>query len=404
MNFVIFARNFYPQNDPEAFCSTRFASALAKNGHSVHVVTAEYSNSANDYAKLVHSSIRITRVQAPLEDINITGRISTLKYVNPFRKMIYERDRRNLGAFVKATKKVLSLYDNPILITRAYPMMSLYVGYYCRKHAFKWVSHLSDPIPWKIEGSIMSRLQALCIRHWIKRSFKAANLVSLTCSRAIRWYKEKYGDVVDVKKCIVTTHIGDMKLSADRKENMRVSGAIPIILHSGGMYWGRGELILDAIEALNANGITCQFVQDRKVDAVLAESFKRYPHATLLNGERRVSESIALMESATAVFVADFNSELGYSPFLMSKFVYQIFGDKPIVVYAKRNSEKYDLCARYPEAGLFFAEQGSLDSLKNAICKAINCDTNCINRVGIRREFEEDTIAQKFVTSCIEKF
>jgi len=42
MNIVIFSRNFYPQNDAEAFCTTRFASALAEIGHNVHVVTAEY--------------------------------------------------------------------------------------------------------------------------------------------------------------------------------------------------------------------------------------------------------------------------------------------------------------------------------------------------------------------------
>ena len=42
MNFVIFSYNYLPQNNPEAFCTARFANALAEAGHEVHVVTMEH--------------------------------------------------------------------------------------------------------------------------------------------------------------------------------------------------------------------------------------------------------------------------------------------------------------------------------------------------------------------------
>jgi len=163
------------------------------------------------------------------------------------------------------------------------------------------------------------------------------------------------------------------------------------------MYYGRGELILDAVEELNREGVQCTFVQDRSVNETLTEKFRHYPHAVLMNGRCTAEESMALMNTATAVFVADFNCDISYSPYLMSKFVYQLFGDKPMIVYAKVDSEKHDYCVQYPEAGLFFAEQGNLESFVEACRAALMCDSSRIDRRAIRRVFSDEQIARDFI-------
>ena len=397
MNFVIFARNFYPLNDAEAFCSTRFASALAKAGHSVHVVTAEYPGEGGGYKALVHPNLKITRVKAEKRECRVTSRLSALKTINLRHATVMDGDIHNLAAFVSATKEALSQYKDPILVTRALPMMSLYVGWHCRKHAAKWISHLSDPIPGTPYCSMLVRLQCAFMRFWLRRAFRYADATSVTCKRAIRWYQETLGAVVDESRCFVTTHIGDNKLeSKGGKSNLRTDGK-DVILHSGDMYFGRGELILDAVEELNKRGVSCTFVQDRSVNSVLAAKFRRYPHAMLMDGMRTAEESVALMESASAVFVADFSSSLDYSATFMSKFVYQAFGDKPMIVYANVDSEKHDYCVRYPEAGLFFAEQGNLKSLVGACRAALSCDKAHIDRTALRLWFSEDRIAKDFI-------
>lgn len=402
MNFVIFARNFFPQNDPEAFCSTRFASALAREGHKVHVITAEYYGGDDSYKKLLHPNVIVTRVKAEKREVKINGRWSSFRWVNLRRLTVMDGDIHNLSAFVSTTKKVLRQYENPVLVTRTHPMMSLYVGWHCRKYAAKWISHLSDPIPWFPYNSCMVKLQGEFMRFWLRRAFRYADATSVTCKRVIRWYRESLGAVVDENKCFVTPHIGDNKLAPAIGVVKSLANSEKMILHSGDMYYGRGELILDAVEEVNNEGIQCKFVQDRAVNAILTEKFGRYHHAILMDGKRTAEESVALMNSATAVFVSDFNCDIDYSPYLMSKFVYQLFGDKPMIVYAKIDSEKHDYCVRFPEAGLFFAKQGDLKSLVVACKAALSCDKANFNREAIRREFSEEKIARDFIENTLK--
>ena len=64
MNIVIFSYNFFPQADAESYCATRFASALARAGHNVTVVTMDWDMqvSAATYDALVADGMRIVRV------------------------------------------------------------------------------------------------------------------------------------------------------------------------------------------------------------------------------------------------------------------------------------------------------------------------------------------------------
>lgn len=61
MNIVTLAPSFCPVTSVEAYCSTRFASALAKAGHAVHVAAAARLNDVKDirYEHLVHPAITV---------------------------------------------------------------------------------------------------------------------------------------------------------------------------------------------------------------------------------------------------------------------------------------------------------------------------------------------------------
>ena len=64
MNLVIYTYNFLPQADAEAFCATRFASAMARRGHNVTVVTMDWPMqvSRSTYDALVNPKLKIVKV------------------------------------------------------------------------------------------------------------------------------------------------------------------------------------------------------------------------------------------------------------------------------------------------------------------------------------------------------
>ena len=64
MNFVVCSYSFPPRSGPECFCTARFVSALAREGHSVHVVTMDHPAAISQatYDFLVDKRVKITRV------------------------------------------------------------------------------------------------------------------------------------------------------------------------------------------------------------------------------------------------------------------------------------------------------------------------------------------------------
>ena len=74
-------------------------------------------------------------------------------------------------------------YENPILLTRAFPLVSNLVGYYCRKDASAWVAHFSDPYPpFEWQNHWYSRLARPIHRRWARRILEQADLITVTCS------------------------------------------------------------------------------------------------------------------------------------------------------------------------------------------------------------------------------
>lgn len=416
MNFVIVAPSFYPWPSAEGYCSTRFASALAKAGHSVHVVTFERPEEMyrRSYDRLMHPSVKITRVK-------YVSRRLRFPYINWRWLSVEDNDSFSIPGYIEGVKEVLSQYENPILISRTYPWAALRVAWHCRRLAARWIAHFSDPMLDGDSNTKLGRLSHWFKKIWMRRAFRDSDGVSVTCKRVIRYYREQLGPIVDKQKWILTTHIGDFKLdkkldekglvggnevrvnsSSSSGEELGVRGkeldGRRIIFHDGDIYYGRGLQILEAVKTLNEQGVPVEFIQGRRVkNEGDRKKILETPHCFILD-ENATDELRARAKEAQVSFVADFNTEgLPYSPYLMSKFVYQLFADKPMVVFSKLDSEKHDYCVAYPEAGLFFADMKEPGSLEKAIKAALECDPKAIDRSRIRERFSEEHIAAEFL-------
>lgn len=142
----------------------------------------------------------------------------------------------------------------------------------------------------------------------------------------------------------------------------------------------------------------CKFIQIGEVDVSIKKALANSDNIEVYNSIS-AEKSVELRKKAKAIFVPDFESELTYSPFILSKFVYQIMSNKPIVLYAKEDSEMHDYAIKYPEAGIFWAKANNEDALKEAIKKAMDFDVAKIDRMNIRKCFSEEVIASGFVNN-----
>ena len=398
MKYVIFSYNFLPQADAEAYCATRFASALAGAGHDVTVVTMDWPKGVADrtYQALVDDRLKIVRVPF--------GRKTTKLDMLRFRLRSY--DVANVPVCVAAVKKILGENRDSILVTRSLPILSLMVGWYCRKYARLWISHLSDPVPFQLNGGgkrLNDRIGRMWVDAWMHRSFRDADATSVTCHRVCRYFADHFGNVVRRAYCFETTHIGDQKLSRPMAiVGPKRAGEEKILLHPGTTQRSRRPNdVLEAIEALNRDGVNARFVQIGHVDADLGEGKRsRLFGSSFATVYEDISpeKNVELLASADAVVVPDtyLGSELSYSPFILSKFVYQLFDNKPMVLYVKPDSAMADYARWYPEAGIFVAEADKAESLKSAIRQAFVCDPSRIDRSRIRRAFSAELISRKF--------
>lgn len=396
MNFCIYSYNFFPQADAESYCATRFASALARAGHHVTVVTMDWPMQVSDktYKALVADELEIVRL--PFSS----------KKNSPLKGLLWYGHKSQMAVdvpqSVEGVKKVLSKMENPILVTRTHPVMSTMVGLKTYKYAYKWIAHFSDPIPGEksYADTLGHRLLKRQEMNILSKAFKLCDGISVTCMHVCKYFKQYYGDSFDQNKAFMATHIGDYRLDAppspaDNDNPER------ILLHPGSIFAHRGgSTIVDVMKDLGQSNFDCKFVQVGEVDNALKGILTNTKNVEIHN-TISPEESVELRRKAKAIFVPDFEYSLPYSPFILSKFVYQIMSDKPMVLYAKRDSEMHDYAEQYPEAGIFWAETGNVDSLKNAIRKAMDYDATTIDRSRIRKCFSDETIVNSFISAVM---
>ena len=225
-----------------------------------------------------------------------------------------------------------------------------------------------------------------------------ANAVSVTCDNAIRFYREEYGAVAEHRQMFVTTHIGDNLLAdSASSKSPEEPHMVKTIIHQGHLFYERGmRPLLDAIQRLNESGVPCRFLQVGIVAKSCMPKIQNEPYVTIVDkADPRVAAEYT--RNADVVFVPDFISDRPYSLWLMSKFVYTVYEDKPIVVFSLCDSAKHAYAIKYPEAGVFWANQELPETLDRALVCAFRCSPSQIDRRGIRNEFSAQRIAAVFL-------
>ncbi len=397
MNFVYYSYNFFPQADAESYCATRFASALARAGHQVTVVTMDWPKQVSESTYFALVSDKLDIVRLPFSHHKNS----------PIKALIWYGHKSQFAVdvpqSVKKVKEQLLKMDHPILITRTHPVVSTMVGLKTCRYAYKWIAHFSDPIPWigSYSNTLGHRLLKKQEMNIIRRSFGRADGISVTCMHVCKFYKELYGDAFNERKVFMTTHIGDYRLdsrpsSSDNFKSER------ILLHPGSMFVQRGgRTIANVMNQLARKSYDIKFIQVGEVEGVLHDILVESNNVQIYD-TASPEESVRLRKMAKAIFIPDFESNLSYSPFILSKFVYQIMSDKPIVLYSKEDCEMHDYAVHYPEAGIFWAEEGNEESLMNAIIKAMDFDVSMIDRSRIREEFSEKKVVDRFIDSVCQ--
>jgi len=365
-------------NDAEAYCSTRFASALTYMGNRVHVVTMDHPFKVRKevYEQLVDRQLTITRLPIKFRKKPLWPRL---------RFFTFEWEAVNFKSCINAVKAELKKLDNPILLTRSNPIASAIVGWHCRKYAKKWVAHLSDPIPIPGRELHWRNMHRLVNHFWVKRILHDADYVSVTCPNAIRAYRDEYGSHASKTTFIVTPHIGEPALHIN-VDSTKSSDKIKRIVHNGLMCEGRGapEMAV-VVEILNASKLKCEFIQCGQVDDIASLFYNNsFIH--------RMDQCFGDVE-----YIPDLSVPLSYCPFLSSKFVYRVYDDNPILLYTKPDSYSAELSRKYPEAGIFFADSTKTDSLLSAVKIAFQCDKQSIDRTGIRQEFTRKKVIGDFM-------
>ena len=396
MNFVVFSYNFLPQSDAEAYCTARFCSALAATGNVVHVVTMDHPVQVSDDVlhELIDDRLVITRV--PLKE-------SGKKLLPRVRFMTPEWSSANYNEVIGILKEVLRRYDNPILVSRSMPESSHIIAYHVRKYVAQWVAHFSDPIPFMFgKQGFKGRIWGWLSRRWVKKVLKSCDYVSLTCEEAKFFYHETYGSLFDEKNAFVTPHIGDPPLAI--RQQWRKPSPEKLIVHSGMLSKSRGSYsIVGALDKLNENGICARFVQVGPCDNDTRRILCGRCDSEIME-VKDPDLAAAIVASCDVSLIADVQVPMAYIPFMPSKFVYQLFSDKPLVLLTKKKSPMWRVASQYKSAGLFVADYTSPSTLALAIQKAVGASDKrevFVEREMIRREYEQNIVAKEFIRHLV---
>jgi glycosyltransferase involved in cell wall biosynthesis len=337
MNIVCVSHNAPPLNDAEALCTARLLSALVQAGAKVHLIAADLPASLNPdiAAEVLDSHVKITYVPAN------HGRLAKLRAMG--RHQFHGQRVEWIAPAIKAARTILQQYENPILLTRAFPMASNLVGYYCRRDAQAWVAHFSDPYPpfeWK--NHWYSRFLRPINQCWAARILNAASLVTVTCRNAIRYIEEKSG-VRFREKAEVVTHLALPKLKSGAFRLERTAEEF-VVAHIGNlMNRRRPDLLLKGALIAMEQHPEIRFLQYGNVDPEIlamchdSSAFQRLDIRHIDNLSPR--DAADLQAQVDVNVIVDTDLGLPYSPFILSKFPHSVCTGKPLLMLSSADSE-----------------------------------------------------------------
>jgi glycosyltransferase involved in cell wall biosynthesis len=346
------SHNAPPMNDAEALCTVRLLSALAELGVNVHLVAADVPASLDESItkELLDPRVRVTYVRA---DQGSIGRLS-----NMARSCFHGNRIEWLRPAVTATNQVLKRYRRPILMTRAFPMVSNLVGYYCRKQAGAWVAHFSDPFPpheW--QNHWYSRFLRPVNRRWANRLLKNADMVSVTCPNAIRYIEDKT-NIAFRDKAEVVTHLALPKLKPGNFKLERKPGEFVIAYIGTMMTRRRPDLLLKGALLAMERHPEIRFLQYGYVDEEILQFCKSSPAFNRLEmrpiGNLSPRDAADLQEQVDVNVVVDTDLGLPYSPFILSKYPHFVCAGRPLLMLSAEDSEMARFSKKY-QVGEFVA-------------------------------------------------
>ena len=393
MNFVIFSYSFLPKYSAEAFCTSRFANALVEAGHNVRVVTIEHKQQVED--TVIHELNPHIKdvVYVPVEKPRKTL-FARIKYQTPIW------DSLNYNNCVRVLKKVLLGEKDPILVSRMLPDASGIIAWHCRKLAKLWIHHFSDPYPWYLKGGLLGRIMNHFTYRWCRRFLNDSDFCTITCPDIVRFFQER---VCPVEKShfVLVPHIGEPMITP-QADWISPCKAERIMVHAGNCYDGRyaDELVRELLICKQQN-INMTFVQAGKIlpkdESKLQSSGVDFIKIDL----NSPSEASALFVNATINLVIDLKTDIpGYIPFIPSKFVYLLYTDKPIIVFARKESWMHRLAEDNPEAGIFFADVLETGQLARQVQHILTLDKPKWKREKLRAYFSRENCIKEFLKRC----
>ena len=395
MNIVCVSHNAPPLNDAEALCTVRLLSALAECGANIHLVAAELPPSLEPSiaAELMDKRIKTTYVRGQ------SGNLARLAAGARFQ--FHSQQIEWIAPAIKATCDALAKYENPILLTRAFPMVSNLVGYYCRNDAKAWVAHFSDPFPpFEWQNHWYSRFARPINRRWAKRILKNADLITVTCPNATRYIEEK-SNFRFRQKAEVVTHLALPKLKPGNFKLDRKPDEFVIAYIGTMMVRRRPDLLLQGALLAMERHPEIRFLQYGHVDEEILRLCRSSPAFKRLDirhiGNLSPRDAADLQEQVDVNVVVDTDLGLPYSPFILSKYPHSVCAGRPMLMLSAEDSEMARMTAKH--GGGEFVPFSTPEAVAEAICRLFasrNEKINAARQAAYQSEFSPEQIARPF--------
>ena len=364
LQIVCVSVNAPPLNDAESLCTIRLLSELIRSGVGVHLVTSDPEATLDESLtrELMDERIVVTRV--PMPRLSRLGRLGARS-----RHLLHAPGVEWIAPAVEATRVALARYPEPVLMTRAMPIVSSAVGYHCRREAVGWVAHFSDPYPpveWQNHW-YSPAARPLHLR-WARRWYTAASLLTFTCPNALRYAEEKTGLSLRAKACVLT-HLAVPPLAAGDCRLERCDGEF-VLAHFGNlMQRRRPEVIFAGVMRAAERIPRLRFVQYGHVDDSAMGVLEGGGSRRVVDVHRVANlsprDSSDLRRQVDANMIVDADLGMPYSPFIPSKYPHSAGSGKPLLMVTQDDSAMADYTRRFGGGICVPYEAGAL---ADAIC------------------------------------
>jgi glycosyltransferase involved in cell wall biosynthesis len=396
VDIVCVSHNAPPLNDAEALCTVRLLSALVNYGAGVHLIAGDLPPSLDPTicAELMDKRIKTTYVRAE------AGRLVRLAACARFQ--FHGQRVEWVAPAIEATRMILRQYENPILMTRAFPVASNLVGYFCRKDAKAWVAHFSDPYPpFEWQNHWYSRLVRPVNRRWARRILRHADRVTVTCPNATRYIEEKSGLCFRNKSDIVT-HLALPGLNPGSFKLDRRPGEF-VIAHIGTMMMRRRpDLLLKGALLAMERHPEIRFLQYGHVDdgiLDLCRSSAAFQQLDIRHiGNLSPRDASDLQRQVDVNVIVDTDLGLPYSPFILSKFPHSVCAGRPMLMLSAEDSDMARMTTKY--GGGEFVPFSTPGAVAEAICRLFarrNEWEKNTHQAEYQAEFSPERIVQPFM-------